>query len=257
LPFLCVFAVGANSLTVRAEDTPAQAAARLALEQKLNELNESPTPATHPVAEKPAVTPEPAVISPSQPALQPATMAPENAAPKVESAPPIADDKVVMTPVDKKAAKAKAKAEKAAAKAKAKQEAEKAAADLKAQKEADQKLAAEAKAAQAQAEARAKSEQAALAAAADKPAAAAPAKVSPPIVEAKPGASSTVMPPPAQTSDANYAGKDIGMKPMEAPALPISASKEDQLQALLAKYKADQITPEEYHNQRAALLAQP
>jgi len=47
------------------------------------------------------------------------------------------------------------------------------------------------------------------------------------------------------------------MKPMEAPALPISASKEDQLQALLAKYKADQITPEEYHNQRAALLAQP
>jgi cell division septation protein DedD len=41
------------------------------------------------------------------------------------------------------------------------------------------------------------------------------------------------------------------------PALPISASKADQLKALLAKYKTDQITPEEYHQQRAAILAQP
>ena len=41
------------------------------------------------------------------------------------------------------------------------------------------------------------------------------------------------------------------------PALPISASKADQLKALLAKYKTDQITPGEYHQQRAAILAQP
>ncbi len=44
---------------------------------------------------------------------------------------------------------------------------------------------------------------------------------------------------------------------MTAPALPISASKEAQLQELTAKYKADQISPEEYQKQRAAILAQP
>jgi hypothetical protein len=47
------------------------------------------------------------------------------------------------------------------------------------------------------------------------------------------------------------------LKPIESPLLPISAAKEAQLQALLAKYKADQISPEEYHNRRAEILAQP
>jgi hypothetical protein len=46
------------------------------------------------------------------------------------------------------------------------------------------------------------------------------------------------------------------MKPIAAPDLPISASKEAQLRDLLSKYKADLITPEEYHRQRAAILAQ-
>ncbi len=48
-----------------------------------------------------------------------------------------------------------------------------------------------------------------------------------------------------------------GFAPMTAPALPISANKEAQLQELTAKYKADQISPEEYQKQRAAILAQP
>jgi hypothetical protein len=52
-------------------------------------------------------------------------------------------------------------------------------------------------------------------------------------------------------------GQDLGMKPIAAPALPISASKDARLQALLQKYEADQITPEEYHQQRAAILAEP
>jgi hypothetical protein len=47
------------------------------------------------------------------------------------------------------------------------------------------------------------------------------------------------------------------LKPIETPLLPISAAQEAQLQALLAKYKADQITPEEYHRRRAEILAQP
>jgi hypothetical protein len=45
--------------------------------------------------------------------------------------------------------------------------------------------------------------------------------------------------------------------PIVAPSLPISMTKEQRLQALLARYKADQITPEEYHKQRATILAEP
>jgi len=47
------------------------------------------------------------------------------------------------------------------------------------------------------------------------------------------------------------------IQPIVAPPLPISTSKESQLQALLEKYKADQITPAEYQKQRTAILAQP
>jgi hypothetical protein len=48
-----------------------------------------------------------------------------------------------------------------------------------------------------------------------------------------------------------------GRVPIVAPALPISLSKEERLQALLDLYKADQITPEQYQKQRAAILAEP
>ena len=42
----------------------------------------------------------------------------------------------------------------------------------------------------------------------------------------------------------------------EAPALPISGSKEQRLAALLQQYKADQISPQEYHEQRAKIIAE-
>jgi len=42
----------------------------------------------------------------------------------------------------------------------------------------------------------------------------------------------------------------------EAPALPISGSKEARLAALLQQYKADQITPQQYHEQRAKIIAE-
>jgi hypothetical protein len=70
--------------------------------------------------------------------------------------------------------------------------------------------------------------------------------------EVKPGVKS-----PTNQVDATFPGKGLGLKPIEAPALPISAAQEAQLQALLAKYKANQITPGEYHKQRAEILAQP
>ena len=60
-----------------------------------------------------------------------------------------------------------------------------------------------------------------------------------------------------RSANAYYPGKELGLKPIEVPAAPISAAKEAQLQALLAKYKADQISPEAYYKQRAEILAQP
>jgi hypothetical protein len=45
--------------------------------------------------------------------------------------------------------------------------------------------------------------------------------------------------------------------PLQAPAPTVSADKEQRLQELLAKYRADQITPEAYHEQRAKILAEP
>jgi hypothetical protein len=62
---------------------------------------------------------------------------------------------------------------------------------------------------------------------------------------------------PADTTHTNYPGKELGFTPIVAPPLPISMTKEQQLDALLAQYKADQISPGEYQKQRAAILAQP
>jgi hypothetical protein len=54
-----------------------------------------------------------------------------------------------------------------------------------------------------------------------------------------------------------YPGADLGLKQIPAPPLPISASKADRLAVLLGKYQADRISPEEYHSQRSAILAEP
>jgi hypothetical protein len=42
---------------------------------------------------------------------------------------------------------------------------------------------------------------------------------------------------------------------MTAPPLPISASQQQQLQALLQQYEANQITPVQYQAQRQKILA--
>jgi len=44
---------------------------------------------------------------------------------------------------------------------------------------------------------------------------------------------------------------------VQAPPPAISASKEARLAELLRKYKADEITPEEYHQQRAKIMSEP
>jgi hypothetical protein len=46
-------------------------------------------------------------------------------------------------------------------------------------------------------------------------------------------------------------------KPVEAPALPMNMDKQSRLAELLRKYRADEITPEQYHAERAKVLAAP
>ena len=59
---------------------------------------------------------------------------------------------------------------------------------------------------------------------------------------------------PAQAPAAKPAkAKGSTPQPVVAPALPMG--KEQKLQALLNQYKADQITPEQYHEQRAAIIS--
>jgi hypothetical protein len=77
---------------------------------------------------------------------------------------------------------------------------------------------------------------------------------------AQPAASqtrSTLFVPLPGTSGASYAAKEPGFQPIVAPPLPISPDKEAQLRALNARYLSDQITPEEYFKQRAQILAAP
>ena len=62
----------------------------------------------------------------------------------------------------------------------------------------------------------------------------------------------------AQTSPTpNVEKKSPTLKPIEAPPLPISADKEQRLKELLQKYKTDELSPEQYHQQRAKILAEP
>jgi hypothetical protein len=44
---------------------------------------------------------------------------------------------------------------------------------------------------------------------------------------------------------------------MAAPPPAVSASKEERLQGLLQLYKADKLSPEQYHTERAKILAEP
>ncbi len=76
---------------------------------------------------------------------------------------------------------------------------------------------------------------------------------------AKPAAAPPVQSPVVATppANANYPGKELGLPPITAPPLPISAQQETDLQGLLMRYEANQISPEEYQKQRAAILAGP
>jgi uncharacterized protein YnzC (UPF0291/DUF896 family) len=49
----------------------------------------------------------------------------------------------------------------------------------------------------------------------------------------------------------------MNFPPLEGPPLPISSDKYQRLNELLQRYKADQVTPEQYQVERAKILAGP
>jgi ribonuclease E len=239
---ICVLALGAT-LSVRAQDTPAQAAARAALISKLSELGDQPVTNPAPAAAQPAeaVTAEPPVVTADEKAQAAALVAAQKKA-------------------DAAAAKAKAKAEKKAAALKAKQDAA-AAAAAQAQSQADQQTLNDKQAAAMAALAAA---QAAEPPVTTQPVAnPAPMTVPAPVVAPAPmtAAAPVIVPGPVPApapAPAPVAAPAIPeMQLPGAPPLPISADKQQRLADLLVKYKADQITPEQYHTQRAAIIAEP
>ncbi|MDR3457156.1 MAG: hypothetical protein P4N60_06890 [Verrucomicrobiae bacterium] len=287
---LCVLAMG-TALTVRAQDNPAQAKAREALTAKLFEIS-----AQEPVTNPPAAPVKPTMDKPvpAAPAVKPADE--PKMSPVADDAKAKAKADKAAKAAAVKAQKEAAKQQKAADEAKAKAEADKAAADAKAQKAAAKKAAdqkaAEVAAAKKQVKANLESpkpvaapQPVAVESAPSLPAAngdtpaqakarealahslfeesaatpvtpvspAAPAATPAPMAKPAPVAPVAVAAPAAPAAQTVIAPAPIGM----APPLPISMDKQQKLQELLAKYKADQVTPEEYQKQRAAILAEP
>ncbi len=241
--WICALAL-CGGMTLRADDTPAQAAARAALLQHLQELQGNPTPAPQtppPAATAPAA---PVVPAPSSPPPAPAmAAAPVNPAtgdtpaqaearaalmqhlqelqgnpvPAPQTPPPVAAAPAAPAPNPPPSAPAPAMA----------------AAPVN-PVTGDTAAQAEARAALAQ-------KMADLGITTSQPTA---------ITATAPTATTA----PAATKNSATTLQRI---PMIAPALPISATKEEKLRVLLARYEADLISPEQYHEQRAAILAAP
>jgi hypothetical protein len=180
-------------LNIRAEDTPAQAAARAAMIQKMQELQGGSAPA--------AQNPAPAQAAPTEAA------APVVATPTPAAAAPAA---TTVAPAETPAATAPAASTAAAV-----------------NQSGDS-------AAQAAARAALDAKMAELGT----------------LVTPAPAVVAQGKTPTARTA------AEMGT-PIVAPALPISMTKEQKLAELLSQYKADRISPEQYHEQRAAILAEP
>jgi hypothetical protein len=208
--FPAIFAVVfcSSLMIVRADDTPAQAAARAALLQKLNEMPAqppAPAPVVVPPPAAPVEAPAPVVVAP-----------PAAPAPAPTPAPAPSTEVFLPAPVTNASPVLDNDAQAAAR-----------AALLQKMSEID-----------------------------TQPAATPPSAPEKVVVQ-KMETSVTVAPvaAPMETKPAVVAEPVV--KPIETPALPIAMTKEERLQALLQKYKADQITPEEYHTERAKIIGEP
>jgi hypothetical protein len=238
LSAVCAAAFLTGSLAVRAQDTPDQAAARAALMQKMTELDAQQN---QPTNSNPLAS---VVIAPStgpEQVVQPAIAAP------VVNPPPV----IVVTPSGAQTVpqqQAPGSNQQAAVKPSAKPVKPRVAPVAKPPPAKPVKPTA----APVVKPLPAKSVKPPAAPVVKSP----PAEpVKPPVKPVKPTAAPVVKPPPP--ANAGYAGKTLGLKPIDVPPPPVSAKKEAELQALLAKYMADQETPDEYQKARAAILAEP
>jgi hypothetical protein len=206
------------ALPLRAADTDTDNKLREALRQKMSDLQAQPTPQPAPVAK-----PLPAATQPI-PTPPPAVVQPVPAPPPAAQPPPAVAQPAptVSPPVDQKNID------------KARETLHRQMAELENQP----------------------------------PAATAATIPSPKMADSQPGqepvkakAQETAGKPEAQPKSEKALNKPAkaasAFTPIQAPPPAVSADKQTRLAELLRKYKADQITPEEYHQQRAKILSEP
>jgi len=240
--------------TAQPEVTPAQAAAIAALRQKAQATDNPGGTPTTPGA-TPVMVDSSGVVSPRDAAADAAqaqvVAEAQDAARQRATAIKVEEQrKAEIAIMNAKIAAEEAAKAQAAADQKAADEAAqaKAAADAAAAKVAAEQAAAQ-KQAEAQAAAQKLADEQAAKKAADAQAAAQKAADEQAAAKAKAAADAA--------AEAYYPGKELGFQRIQTPPSPITPEKQALLDALLAKYQADQISPEEYHKQRAAIIAQP
>lgn len=219
----------APSLLAAKPETEAQIKMREALRLKMEELNAQETPPAPPAEEAPKVSePAPAPAPVAKPEVKP--VAPKPVKVKAEPVKP----KTVVVPVPVEAPVA----------APAKGEFSEPVSESDSAADARMKAALQQKMAELDA-------QPAAVVVAPAP----PVKPQPKVVVApEPGAVKVPTKPAAPATPA------VVFTPapakIEAPASPLPLTKQDRLAALLSRYKADQVTAQDYHVQRAAILAE-
>jgi hypothetical protein len=240
---LCATVACVAPLVASGVDTEAQAKARAALEQKLDELQSQDALRPKPAAP----TPKAKAVKKQKAAKAPVAQAPaQPAAACCASTPAAKTTEQPTTPVVASAPAPKAPAPKATTAAVAQPATAYHFATVSADASSDPDSVAKARQALWQEMDQLNQ---AKPAPAPVPVQAAPAKTAKTEV-----AQSTVSPAPK----AKVAAKRVlTYQPIERPVSPLSADKEQRLSELLQQYKADQITPEQYQTQRAKILAEP
>jgi hypothetical protein len=205
-------------LPLRAADTDTDVKLREAMRQKISELQTQPTPQPTPVAKPSSAAAQP--VTPPPPAVvQPVPVPPPATPPPPTVAPP---KPAAQAPVNQESIdKARETLHRQMTELENQPPAA-AATNLPSPKKADSQPG------QKSAEAKAQET-------AGKP-------------QAQPKAGDTVKKPAKAAS---------AFTPIQVPPPAVSADKQTRLAELLRKYKADALTPEEYHKQRAKILSEP